>query len=188
MTSTVAPDLEVHDFSDTDLADVNVLISIDAETILSKFGKNSNSDEPQYISNADDYITMLVRQKNVIEKQKASELHVKLPLQKSVRWRGTTLTMNSEYTCLLYKHEMFGTNNEIISDPQPYLVQGLQVPLPNKKDPLNPTTQKINSYFWGAVAEKEGSQNYYFRFMILNRTGEKQGYYKWDPKITVTQS
>ncbi|MGC7100221.1 inclusion body family protein [Amycolatopsis lurida] len=161
---------------------INVLIVIDAETIIANFGKNNDSNNPKFIPDSSSLIYMTTRQ-NQIGSTPGSELTINASPTDIIRWRETTLSLNSEYTSILYKFHA-SSGQDLIDTPVAKSAT-LTEPLPNSKDPLNPTTQKINSYYWECEVAKTGSVTYNFSFMILNRSGQKQGYYYWDPYINI---
>lgn len=160
---------------------INVLIAVDAETILERFGKNTDPNRPTAITNSN-LIYMTTRQ-NQLGSSPGSELTINASPGDVIRWRETTLSENSEYTGILYRFNAL-SGGDLISQPQPLLMTRSE-PLPNAKDPLNPTTQNIKSYFWNCTVLETGSVTYNFSFMILNAKGEKQGYYYWDPFIHI---
>jgi hypothetical protein len=187
MTTTQEHDAEIYDDLRQSDDRVNILIAFDAESILKKFGENDKPNDPQKLetADADKYITMLVREKNAIRNLKGSALHVKVEPDQHIRWRDTSLSLNSNYIVLMYKYDPNGEDKKVIEKPQLKEVSTLKVPQPNTNDPLNPTMQTIKSYFWEALALKNGSQDYHFWFMILFKSGKKLGYFRWDPTVVV---
>ncbi|MFD8530506.1 inclusion body family protein [Streptosporangium canum] len=161
---------------------INVLIAIDAETILGKYGKNTDPNSPASIPDSSSLIYMTTRQ-NQLGSTPGSELTINASPMDIIRWRETTLSLNSEYTSVLYRFNAL-SGQGLISTPVPRSVV-LNEPQPSSQDPLNPTTQKINSYYWESEVLDTGTVTYNFSFMILNHKGEKQGYYYWDPYINI---
>lgn len=161
---------------------INVLIAIDAETILGTFGRNTDPNNPRSISGNSKLIYMTARQ-NQLGSAPGSELTINACPMDIIRWRETTLSLNSEYTGMLYRFNSLAGEG-LISRPTPRVVTRSE-PLPNDQDPLHPSTQRINSYYWECEVLKTGTVTYNFSFMILNRKGEKLGYYYWDPYINI---
>ena len=83
---------------------INVLIVIDAETIIENYGKNSDPDRPTAIPDSSDLIYMTARQDHIVGSP-GSELTVKASPDDIIRWRETTLSLNSKYTSVLYKFD-----------------------------------------------------------------------------------
>ena len=77
------------------------------------------------------------------------------------------------------------SGGNLISTPEPLEVE-VKTPLPNPADPTKPTSQTIQSYFWNTTVLSPGDVTYHFNFMILDRDGNVQGYYWWDPFIHIT--
>ncbi|MCT2582315.1 inclusion body family protein [Actinophytocola gossypii] len=187
MTAVAAeyPEVALYQPTGTDLPNINVLISIDVETLLDDHRPSQKSDDPTWIGDSDKYISMHTRQGNVGGDQGGSELTVDMSLSDHIRWRETTYSCNHDYSVLLYQYAPYDQDQGVISQPKCYVVQGLQIPLPSMNDPLHPTMQTVNDYFWEATALKKGEQTYRFYFMVVDRTGKQLGYYKWDPHIVV---
>jgi hypothetical protein len=160
---------------------IDVLITIDAKTIVDKYGKNSNSNSPTGIDRA--LIHLDARQSQVVSAPGTVDLAVAASPGDTIRWRETTLSMNTDYTGILYGFTL-QSGGQLISPPRPLLFP-LSEPLPNMQDPLNPTMQKIQSYVWQSDIMSPGRVTYTFRFMILNQKGVKLGYYTWDPVIVI---
>ncbi|MDF5756331.1 inclusion body family protein [Spongiactinospora sp. TRM90649] len=161
---------------------INVLIAIDAETILEQIGKNSDPNSPAYVSDSSNLIYMTTRQ-NQLGSSPGSELTVNASPMDVIRWRETTLSLNSNYTSVLYRFDA-SSGGDLISTPEPRLVH-INQPLPGKGDPLEITTQNVYTYYWECDVLDTGSVTYHFRFVILNSKGEKLGYYYWDPFINI---
>ena len=161
---------------------IDVLIAIDAETIIKRFGKNTDPNRPTFVNDSSKLIYMTTRQDHIIGSP-GSELTIKASPDDIIRWRETTMSLNSKYTGILYKFDAT-SGSDLIDTPEPKSVV-ISEPLPNNHDPLNPTTQKINSFYWQCTVLETGSVTYHFSFMILDRSGAKQGYYYWDPYINI---
>jgi hypothetical protein len=160
---------------------IDVLIAIDAETIIKNYGKNTDPDSPTKISDSDKLIYMTTRQDHIIGSP-GSELTIKASPNDIIRWRETTASLNSEYATLLYKFKATA-GSDLIDTPQPEATTVAE-PVVNG-DPLNPTIQDVNTFYWQCTVKKRGSVTYHFSFMILDHLGEKQGYYYWDPFINI---
>lgn len=128
---------------------------------------------------------MIVKNANAVNGQAGAELTISAKTLDTIRWRATSLSLNSENEVILCKY--FG-DPKLISDPEPMLAE-VDCPLPNPDDPYNPTTQTINTYFFNSVVEKVGSGRvtYHFVFLIIDRDGNKIGYYHWDPFINISR-
>lgn len=162
---------------------IDVLTAIDADTIISTYGTNTDSKNPVQVTGKD-LIFMLTRQKNALAGEGGSELHIQGETMDVIRWRATSMSMNAAYSVILYEFEAVAGGN-LFSPPQPLEAQ-VTDPLPDPANPTVPKTQQIQSYFWTTTLLKAGDATYHFKFILLDRTGAVQGYYWWDPYIHIT--
>ncbi len=162
---------------------IDVLIAVDADTIISKYGTNTDADNPVQITDTS-LIFMITKQADAISGNAGNELKIGAKTLDTIRWRETSLTLNAAYSTLLYKF-VAAAGGDLISAPIPLLAE-VQTPLPDPANPTSPQTQTIESYFWNSTVLKPGNVTYHFNFMILDRTGAVQGYYWWDPFIQIS--
>ncbi|MGP5309960.1 inclusion body family protein [Vreelandella alkaliphila] len=163
---------------------IDVLIAIDAESVIQKYGTNTDSDNPQQIATSENFIYMIVRSDEAVSGNGGAELTIAAQTLDVIRWRETSLTLNGTYSTILYEFD--STNSDgLITPPQPIIVE-VNTPLPVASDPLHPSTQTINDYFWNCTVTRAGNVTYHFKFMIVDRDNNVQGYYWWDPFIQIT--
>lgn len=167
------------------MADIDVLASIDAESIIHVYGKNTDPNNP--VSVDDKYIHMVVRDTNAFSGQGGGELEIAASVEDQIRWRATSLSLQSKYDVLLYAFEAT-RGKGLISKPAPMKARVTSL-LPNPDAPTNPTTQTIQDYYWSCNVEDQGEVTYHFNFMIYERShGElkRVGCYSWDPFIKIS--
>jgi hypothetical protein len=162
---------------------IDVLIAVDTDTILQQYPGATDPNNPVQVTSNPPPIFMIAKQGDVVSGEAGNELNLVAEVMDTVRWRETTLTLNADYTTILYKFVATG-GDQLISPPVPLLAT-VNTPLPNPADPLHPTSQTIKSYFWNTTVLDVGSVTYHFSFMILDRNGNPKGYYWWDPFITI---
>ena len=162
---------------------IDVLIAIDAETIIAQFGKNTDPNNPVAVTNAN-LIFMIAKQADEVTGSAGNELKIAARTLDTIRWRETTLSLNADYDAILYAFDAT-SGGDLISPPVPLLAQ-VKTPLPNPRDPTHPTSQTIESYFWNCTVLNAGDVTYHFRFMIVDRDNSVQGFYWWDPFIHIT--
>jgi hypothetical protein len=162
---------------------IDVLIAIDADTILKTYGPNIDSAHPVQVSNAG-LIFMLTKQANALSGEAGTELNLSAQTMDVIRWRETTMSLNSAYTGILYAFVPTAGGN-LISTPTP-LEADVTEPLPDPSNPAVPKTQTVKSYFWNSTVLAAGQVTYHFQFLICDRNGAVQGYYWWDPYITIS--
>lgn len=160
---------------------VDILIVLDGETLVEKYPRGTAAN-PTVIPAP--LIFLIANSQFVSFGQASKELKIAIKTLDEIRWRSTTLSMESVYCSLLYKFEL-KSGDLIISPPMPLLAD-VKVPLPDMNDPLHPKTQEIKSYFWDSTALRPGEMTYTFYFMILDRSSNILGYYYWDPFIKIT--
>lgn len=164
------------------MAQIDVMSVIDTQTIISTYGKNSDPNNPRQVSA--NMIYMVTRQGNALGGNGGGELNIGAETGDQIRWQATSATLDSEYNVIFYSFVATGGGN-LISTPQANLAQ-MKTPLPNPQDPLHPTTQTVQVYYWSSNVNQPGRVTYHFNFMILDRHGNVQGYYWWDPFITIS--
>lgn len=159
---------------------IDVLITIDAKEIIANLHGNSDPKSPV---NAHAYVHMDVQQSDAESGQGTAELTVSATVGDTIRWRETTLSLNFEYTGILYEFHPW-EGSELITKPAP-LILTQQEPLPKPGDPLNPDKQTVKNYVWQSTAQESGKVTYTFNFMIIDKHFNKIGYYSWDPYIDI---
>lgn len=160
---------------------VDILMVIDAETLVKNYPKGTVQN-PTVVPAP--LIYLIADSKYVDFGQATKELKIAIKTLDEIRWRSTSLSLESVYYSLLYKFELVH-GNPLISEPTPLLAD-VQVPLPDMHDPLHPKTQTIKNYFWSSTSLSSGEMTYTFYFMILDRDNTPLGYYFWDPFIKIT--
>jgi hypothetical protein len=127
---------------------------------------------------------MITKQADALSGNAGNELQIAAQTLDIIRWRETTLSLNAAYTSILYKF-VAASGGNLISPPAPLEVE-VKTPLPNPANPTQPGSQTIKSYFWNTTVLDPGDVTYHFSFMIVDRGGNVQGYYWWDPFIHIT--
>jgi hypothetical protein len=166
------------------MADLNVLISFDAETIVEQYPNASrNPDAPTYVDQS--LIYMTTRHDHIVGTSGA-ELNLRAEPRDSVMWRETTLSLNSEYKALLYRYVSSDSRHELIRTPWIEVADGIY-PMPKEGSEGTPefVTQSYKDHYWRTSVKSVGKVTYHFYFQILDRHRKLQGYYQWDPFITI---
>jgi len=163
---------------------IDVLIAIDTESIINDYGTNTDPNNPTQVDTSKNYIYMIVRSDEAVSGNAGAELTIAAKTLDVIRWRETSPTLNATYSTILYEFDSPNSDG-LITTPQPIVVE-INTPLPVASDPLHPSTQTIKDYFWNCTVEKAGSVTYHFKFMIVDRDNNIQGYFWWDPFIQIT--
>ncbi|WP_424889331.1 inclusion body family protein [Streptomyces sp. XH2] len=162
---------------------IDVLVTFDAYTIVKNYPASTNPDRPTGISSS--LIYMTTRQDRIIG-YPGAELNLKANPLDVIRWRESTLSLNTEYSALLYRF-VPKSGEELISPPGP-LVAEVVVPYPMRKPPeYSFETQDIKGHHWGTTALATGTVVYEFYFQLIDGSGKRIGYYRWDPRITIVK-
>ncbi|PHM47323.1 inclusion body family protein [Xenorhabdus miraniensis] len=177
---------------------IDILVTVDAQSIMEDYGKISNNiNAPTFLSNGNKYIHMLAKSKYVIQGQGGSDLQVKAKNGDTIRWRGVTLSKDSEYSAALLKlYPVFQTPTEAsyffvppevkpIHSYVPVLKSDNPVPNPN---PLEVDLQEIFSYYWDITVKNmpppgNAATEYYAFIVGIYDNGNFRGYVNWDPAI-----
>lgn len=162
---------------------IDVLVVVDADTIISEYGTNTDANNPVQITDSS-LIFMVTKQADAVSGNAGNELKIGAKTLDTIRWRETSLSLNAAYSALLYKF-VAASGGDLISSPMPLLVE-VKTPLPDSANPTSIKTQIIESYFWNSTVLEAGSVTYHFNFMILDQTGAVQGYFWWDPFIKIS--
>ena len=162
---------------------INVLIAIDSDTILQKYGKNTDPNNPKQI--ASNLIYMITEEDNAMKGQAGEELKIKGTPGDTIRWRETTLSLDPNTDVLLYKFVTSGAlASKLFSTPKP-VTHDIIIALPDEDNPLKPITKQITTHYWTSDLLKVGDVTYHFNFIILDAQGEVQGYYRLTIHIMV---
>lgn len=161
----------------------DVLVAIDTATVLQNYRNPSmNPDAPTQIDTR--YVYMITNQDNALAGQAGGELNLKAQVGDLIRWRETSLSLGFETAAIFYKF-IGNVGNDLISTPTPRTAEA-SLPYPNQSKPSVPVCQKISNYFWSSETLKAGSVTYHFNFMVVDRSCKAQGFFSWDPYITIT--
>lgn len=160
---------------------IDVLIAFDALSIAKQYPDASrNPEAPTQV----DYglIYMTTRHDRVVGTSGA-ELNFRANPRDIIRWRETTLSLNSEYSALLYRYV---SGDALIGKPRVVISDGTYVmPKDGAVDSPDFTTQDYQDHYWEADVSKVGQVTYHFYFQILDSDQQLIGYFQWDPFITI---
>ncbi|EST18846.1 inclusion body family protein [Streptomyces roseochromogenus] len=157
---------------------INVLISYDAFTIKERYPNPSQDpNNPTHVGH--DLIYMTTRQDSIIG-MPGAELNIAASPGDLIRWRETTLSLNFDYSALLYRY--VSADQHLISPPQVRRIDArLPLPIPNSHEF---ETQDIEQHYWSTEVLKLGTVTYRFFFQLLDGKN-RLGFFQWDPFITI---
>lgn len=160
---------------------INVMIAFDAFSIAKRYPSASrNPDAPTQVDH--ELIYMTTRHDRIVGTSGA-ELNFRANPRDIVRWRETTLSLNSEYSALLYRYV---SGDPLISTPRIVVGDGTY-PMPKEGSDGRPefVTQDYEDHYWEADVRKTGRVTYRFYFQVLDSDLKPVGYFQWDPFITI---
>lgn len=165
----------------------DILIVIDAESVMEKFQNQPGSaDHPTFIGTSTDLIYMFVRSDEVVSGQHTSDLNVHIEPDSIVRWRATSLTMNTRYNVALCSCSIT-QGQSFISTPTPITATVyVAIPQLTNGQVTGTSKQSTNDFFFQAIGNGSGRVTYTFTFAVTDNDGNVRGYFKWDPQLSIS--
>ncbi|MDE1495123.1 inclusion body family protein [Xenorhabdus bovienii] len=174
---------------------IDILVAVDAQSIIQKHVRLSmNIDAPTLIGPTTPYIHMLAQPMYVKYHQGESDLAIKAKNGDLIRWRGITLSKDSEYSAALLKFRPISLDtNQFFSPPVVNTIHSY-VPVLKVDGPIvNPALldvdlQSTANYHWEIMIKnmprpgQSATEHYTFTVGIYEN-GLLKGYVYWDPAI-----
>ncbi|WP_416778171.1 AidA/PixA family protein [Xenorhabdus budapestensis] len=191
---------------------IDILVVVQAQSIMNritdnKIENNMNVDNPIFLAhdygfNSDDrYINMLTPVNiHYVSGQGTDGLGIKANINDIVRWRGVTLSKDSEYSAALLKLSPAATTteeeaNKYFTAPEvipvhsyaPALKTDNPIIYPN---PVDVVLQPTENYYWETSVKRMPDHGQYFKgyyaFTVgIYKNGYPQAYVFWDPTISL---
>lgn len=186
------------------MADVNVLVAIDAESFISTFGLSSANgysatnpvrlDKSDSNHDPDKYIRMIVSEAtHGITNEGTAELGFTAYTEDHILWRERSLSMDSDYAVLFYKFQP-GGGDEVLDLPVRASRSVIEEPLPEKgpiSDKWQPAdwVKDLTDFYWTADASTPGNGSYTWWCSVYKRSAgiDPIGFFTWDPYIKVLE-
>ena len=166
----------------------DILIVIDAESIMERYQGQpaGTADRPTFIGTDTNLVYMFVRSDEVVSGQATSDLNVHIEPNSIVRWRATSLTMNTRYNATLSSCRIT-QGQSLISTPTP-ITATVYVAIPQLGGGAVTGTSKqsVNDFFFQAIGNGSGQVTYTFTFAITDNDGNVRGYFQWDPHLSIS--
>ncbi len=168
---------------------VNVMIVIDTDYV--KAHNPNPSKDPVKPTGIDHSRQYMICNGEVVSGQGTADLNFKAHVGDHVSFRGTSISGNSDDAVIVYgiKHWQ---KDQVFNNFTTDLVERAQAVAPNveSSNGLPPSTIKGDFISYDSQVRKAGKEDFYVEFGLYelaeNReTQELQGYYYWDPSITV---
>lgn len=152
---------------------IDVLAVIDVDTIVDRYGENTDADHPTPVRDAD-LVRIVTPVANAGDGPPECP-QIKVSASDVIRWRETTSALNTDRSVVCYSVEA-----EHITDPT-LLVAQVEVPVADPDNPTKPGFQNMFTHLWDSLANETGQITYGLRFLVIDSDGRTLGYYSWHP-------
>ena len=164
---------------------INVLLAVDTVAILKTADSGTGTPaNPVYVDEST--LWMVTRQADAVFGNGTAELKLTAQTEDLIRWRGISLSLNGNHSVIFYKFQPMRPNTDILLSPPVPLVIEIESALPNPANLTTPNRQTLKDYFYETTVEQAGETVYALDFMIVDRNGQIEGYFSWDPFIQIT--
>ncbi|MDE9553597.1 AidA/PixA family protein [Xenorhabdus bovienii] len=186
---------------------IDILVVVDAQSIMkfitdSKIKNDMNVNNPISLGGGTGYLYMLTQPNNehYLSGQGTSALNIKAKNNDIIRWRGVTLSKDSDYSAALLDLHPGGATTQTeanmyfnlptVNPIHSYVpVLKSDNPISNPK-PLEVDLQEAVSYYWETSVKKmpppHQSVTEYYAFTIgIYDNGITKAYVMWDPSIVL---
>ncbi|WP_459209756.1 inclusion body family protein [Aquimarina rhabdastrellae] len=166
----------------------NLQTVIDTSKVIRDFKNPSKDKNRPTAINPSGYMYMVVSDNQAISGQGTININFNASVGDVVRMSAVSEFNNFENPVVLYNVAKL-SGDDVFSS---FISRSFETktPIPNKPNPLPPLFENRTFSFYQADVEKVGSQNFTIWFALYERrrggNPELYGYFKWDPKITVS--
>lgn len=151
---------------------IDVLVAIDAKSIVQSLGHNDSASNPSIVDNTHVAITGTG--------QSAKDNNLSFHFADLIFWRGSAIGRG--YACAIYD---FFYTGDVITRPQLESFPGITL-TPNPESPNAPTVNHVKLWNWKSNAATTGQMSCGIRFVVFDAEGQKMGYYQYNGSITVS--
>jgi hypothetical protein len=154
----------------------NVLLIVDAETLLSRYPQPSlEPDAPTLI---DDGFIFVVGGIQIKTSGKNDSIITSITTNnKTFHIRGRTVGLQAEHSVVFYGITVSDVG--LLSPPQLIVHSGLTLPAPAPENPTQPVSQKADDHYWQCTQLAAGVEKCELKFMVVNTSCEAVGYFSW---------
>jgi hypothetical protein len=161
----------------------NVLLVVDAESLLSKYPTPSlEAENPTTIT--DGFVFVV----NGADVEKTGENDSKSTLTasngKTFHIRGRTVSLIAEHSVVFY--DMAVGDAQVLSQPKLLVNGDLTVPAPDPENPTQPGSHQADDHYWECSQMTPGVAACELSFMLVNQRCEVVGYFSWAVDVKVT--
>lgn len=162
----------------------NVLVIVEAETILKNYGANGTADQPTYMGHENIYLTTSIADASSNNKSGWLAMNIKADTENSIdviRWRMASTSLGFGYQCC-FTEFMISAGADILTKPQQRAIPAKRF-LPDETQAGNFVPNKASDMCWESRVLGTGYIQYNFNFAIIDPQGVTQGFYTYDPGI-----
>lgn len=161
----------------------NVLLVVDAESLLSKYPTPSlDAQTPTAIADGFIFVARENTAKEIVTND--STLTLTARTGKSFHLRGRTVTLMADHSVVFYG--MTVGDSQVLSPPKLLVKSGLTVPAPDPANPTQPLSHPADDHFWECSQLSPGIAACQLNFMLVNQNCEAVGYFSWAVEVKLS--
>ncbi|MGF6332249.1 hypothetical protein ABH909_005127 [Pseudomonas sp. BS3782 TE3695] len=160
----------------------NVLLIVDAESLLSRYPQPSlESENPTVIE--DGFIFPVTGSTATQSAENDSKI-ILTGNENIFHIRGRTVSLLAEHSIVFHNISVVDTG--ILSPPK-LVVNGEQtVPAPDPANPTQPGSHKADDHYWECSQLTHGVTTCELSFMLINQSCDVLGYFSWETEVTLS--
>ncbi|MHC8325378.1 AidA/PixA family protein [Pseudomonas sp. LB1P83] len=161
----------------------NVLLVVDAESLLSKYPTPSlEAENPTAITDGFIFVANGTDVKKTVIND--SKLTLTASIGKTFHIRGRTVSLIAEHSVVFY--DMVVDDAQVLSQPKLLVKGNLTVPAPNLENPTQPGSHQADDHYWECSQLTPGVAACELSFMLVNQRCEVMGYFSWAVDVKLT--
>ncbi|APC15531.1 hypothetical protein BLL42_07245 [Pseudomonas frederiksbergensis] len=154
----------------------NVLLIVDAETLLTRYPQPSLDPlHPTVIE--DGFIFTFGAAQGTTPATKGTCLELAANAAKTFHLRGRTVGLHAEHSVVFYDLSVGSAG--VFAKPHLVVHNGQTLPAPNPDTPTEPIAVKADDYYWHCQQLSTGIEQCELSFMLVNSNCETLGYFSW---------
>jgi hypothetical protein len=154
----------------------NVLLVVDAESLLSKYPTPSlESENPTIIGDGFIFVASGTDANKTVEND--SKFTLSTINGKTFHIRGRTVSLIAEHSVVFYNLAVDDT--QVLSQPKLLVHAGLTVPAPDATNPTQPGSHQADDHYWECSQLTPGVAACELSFMLVDQNCEVVGYFSW---------
>jgi len=164
-------------------AATNVLLIVDAETVLSHYPEPSQApDEPTPIG---DGFIFALGGAHLMSDGNSRHLKLRADNGQTFHIRSRDIALLAEHSVVFY--QLIAGDTGVLSTPQLIVNSDQRQPVLNKEDLTQPISQNADDHFWQCRPLAAGIGSCELRFMLVDSECKVLGYYSWKADIELVE-